>query len=208
MRRITRKPERDLEASRVLVQRWGGGGALLAGVLFAAWGYIHRENAPAYLDAMARALNLIVPALFLVGLAGLYVLCERRAGRIGKVGFVPGMAGSAMGAAYAVPWSAFATRGDWLALLAWLDVVLVWWLHITLTGLLVIGVAAVRTRAVRSLGILMLAMGMFGWAYYLTDSGGIAEARFVHIGFGVLFSLSWVALGLTLLRESAPRFTK
>jgi len=47
---------------------------------------------------------------------------------------------------------------------------------------------------------LLLAMGAFGWVYYLTDSGAVLEARPVHIGFGLLFSLGWAALGLALLR--------
>ena len=40
---------------------------LLAGVLFATWGYVHRDDAPWYFDATAGALNFVVPALFLVG---------------------------------------------------------------------------------------------------------------------------------------------
>jgi len=48
------------------------------------------------------------------------------------------------------------------------------------------------------MGVLVLTVGVFGWVYYLTDSGAVLEARSVHIGFGLLFSLGWVALGLTL----------
>jgi hypothetical protein len=173
----------------------------LAGVLFVAWGYVHRESAPPSFDAMSQAFNFIVPTLFLMGLVGLYALCEGRVGRIGKAGLVLGLVGSAMGAAYAVPWSAFATRDDWLVLLAWLDTVLFWWLQVMLMGLLLAGVAAVDARKSPGLGILLLAMGAFGWAYYFTDSGAILEARSVHVAFAILFSLSWVALGLALLRE-------
>ena len=46
---------------------------------------------------------------------------------------------------------------------------------------------------------MVLAMGMFGLVYYVTDSGAILETRPVHVGFGLLFSLGWVAVGLGLL---------
>jgi hypothetical protein len=150
---------------------------------------------------MATTLNFVVPALFLVGLAGFYVLCEGRVGQIGKIGLVLGFAGSAMGVAYAVPWSAFATRDDWLSSLAWLGTILVWWLHVFLTGLPLAGIAAVGARTLRGVGILLLAMGAFGWAYCITDSGAILEARLAHVGLGLFFSLGWIALGLALLKR-------
>jgi hypothetical protein len=39
----------------------------------------------------------------------------------------------------------------------------------------------------------------------LTDSGAVLEARSVHIGFGLLFSLGWVVLGVGLGTKRAPR---
>jgi hypothetical protein len=45
-------------------------------------------------------------------------------------------------------------------------------------------------------------MGVLGWGYYVTDSDAILEARSIHVGFGLLFSLGWVALGVTLWLES------
>jgi hypothetical protein len=175
----------------------------LAGVLFVIWGYVHTNSAPWYFDVIAWVLSFVVPVLFLAGLAGLYVLCAKRVGRIGKVGLVAGLVGSAMGVAYAAPWSAFATSGSGLTPLAWLDTVLVWWLDVLLTGLPLVGIAAVGTRAFRGLGVFLLAMGAFGWAYNFTDSGSIAESRLVHVGFGLLFGLSWMGLGLMLLSEEA-----
>jgi len=188
--------------------RLGGFGALLAGVLFATWGYVHRDNAPWYFDAIAGALNFVVPTLFLMGLMGFFVLCNGQLGRIGRVGLVLGLAGSAMGIAYAVHWSAFATREDLLSLLAWLDTVLVWWLHIILAGLPLAGIAALGVRPLRDLGVLLLAMGAFGWAYLVTDTDAIAEARLAHVVLGLLFSLSWVVLGLELLRRRPHSSTK
>jgi len=178
-----------------------GFAALLAGVLFATWGYVHRDYAPWYFDALAATLSFVVPALFFVGLTGLYALLEGLVGRIGKLGLVLSVAGSAMGVAYAVPWSAFGTREHWLSPLARLDTPLVWWLHVFLTGLPLVGIATVGTRTLRGLGILLLAMGAFGWAYDLTDLGAILEAHLAHVGLGLLFSLSWIALGLVLLKR-------
>lgn len=203
MRRTIHKLVGNPGRSSILLLRSGGFGALLAGVLFATWGYVHRDDAPWYFDATAGALNFVVPALFLVGFIALFNLCNAQVGRIGKVGLVLGLAGSAMGSAYAVPWSAFATRADPLSLLAWLDTVLVWWLHIILAGLPLAGIAALDARPLRGLGVLLLAMGAFGWAYLVTDSDAIFEARLEHVVFGLLFSLSWVVLGLALLRRGS-----
>jgi hypothetical protein len=46
---------------------------------------------------------------------------------------------------------------------------------------------------------LVIATGMCGLVYYATHPGGALETRPVHVGFGLLFSLGWVALGLGLL---------
>ena len=190
------RPGRSLTPSYV-----GGIAAILGGVLFVAWGYVHRDAAPWYFDATAKALNFVVPALFYVALAGLYALCRESVDRIGKFGFILGLAGSAMGVAYAVPWSAFATRDDWLASLVWLDTPLMWWLQIMLVGLPLAGISTMGARMQRGPGILLLAMGAFGWAYYATDSGALLEARTAHVGFGALFSLGWIVLGLVLLKR-------
>jgi hypothetical protein len=200
MGRTMRKPRRDLAGSSILV-RSGGFGALLVGVLFAVWGYVHRTDAPWYFDALATALSYVVPALFLVGVVGLRVVCEGRVGRVGRIGSILSLTGSAMGVAYAVPWSDFAAREDWLSSLAWLDIILVWWLQVFLTGLPLVGLAAVGTRTLRGFGILLLLTGACGWAYYITDSGAILEARLAHVGLGALFSLGWIALGLALLKR-------
>ena len=181
--------------------RSGAFSALLAGVLFATWGYVHRDDAPWYFDALATVLSFVVPALFLLGLAGVYVLCKGRVGRIGKVGIVLALSGSAMGVAYAVPWSFFATREDWLSSVAWLDTPLVWWLQVFLAGLPLVGIAAFGTRNLRGLGTLLLVMGALGWLYYVTDAGAVLEARLAHIVLAALFSIGWIALGLALLKR-------
>jgi len=201
MWRAIHKPIGNSQGFSNLLVRLGGFGALLAGVLFATWGYVHRSEAPWYFDVLATTLSFVVPALFLVGLVGSCLLCYGRVGWLGKFGLVLSFIGSAMGVGYAVPWSAFATREDWLSSLAWLDTLLIWWLQVFLAGLALAGIATVGARTIRDLGILLLAMGAFGWAYYITDSGAILEARLAHIVLGALFSLGWIALGLTLLKR-------
>jgi hypothetical protein len=71
-----------------------------------------------------------------------------------------------------------------------------------LTGLTLIAVATVRSGWSWRTGAVVLATGVFGWVYNLTDSGAVLEARSVHIGFGLLFSLGWVVLGVWLLRRA------
>ena len=180
--------------------RLGGYGSLLAGVLFVIWGYVHRNGAPWYLDVTATVLSYIVPVLFFVALIGLFALCRDSVGRIAKFGFVLGFVGSAMGVAYAVPWWAFATRDDWLSSLVWLNTPLSWWLHILLIGIPLVGISAVRAGTLPGQGILLLAIGAFGWVYYAADSGAILASRSVHVVCGALFGLGWIALGILLLR--------
>jgi hypothetical protein len=80
-----------------------------------------------------------------------------------------------------------------LLLISWID-----WLPVLLAGLSLIGIAGLRTKALGALRDLPLAMAASGWAYLLTDAGGAFEMRSGHVVFGILFSLSWVALGSML----------
>ena len=57
----------------------------------------------------------------------------------------------------------------------------------------------------KALGTLLVALGASGWAYYAADTGGIIAARPVHVAFGIMFSLGWVALGLALQRSARTR---
>jgi hypothetical protein len=171
--------------------------AVLAGVLFAAWGYIHRENAPGYFTDIANTLAFIVPLLFLAGLVGLYARCKGQAGWLGVMGFTLGCIGSAVGIVRGVVdlsfWYSYVAGKGWLHLI--LD-----WLFLLLVGIALVGIATVRTKAARRWGALLLAMGTLGWAYCITDSGNAVETRVGHVVFGLLFSLSWVVLGYALYR--------
>jgi hypothetical protein len=52
---------------------------------------------------------------------------------------------------------------------------------------------------------LLLAMGSFSWAYRFTDNGSLFQTRLVHVGFGTLFSLGWVAVGLALWKKGCSQ---
>ncbi len=181
--------------------RWGGVTALLAGVLFAAWGYIDRDPTPSFLILIELVLRFSVPLLFLGGLVGLQARCWGRVSWLGEIGLILGFI--AVGRrlvhrfvdVYACCHAYFVEKGWPTLLLDWLV-----WLF---AGLTLVGLAAVRTKALRGYGALLLAMALVGWVYFFTDSGHILEARLIHIIFGILFSLSWVVLGCMLLSEKA-----
>lgn len=71
-------------------------------MLFVAWGYLHRGAAPTYLDAIAGTLGLVVPLLFLVGLAGFYACCKGQAGWLGRTGFVLDFIGVGLGVVHPI----------------------------------------------------------------------------------------------------------
>ena len=167
----------------------------MGGVLFVVWGYIDRPNIPETLKAVIHLLAFVVPTLFLAAVVGLCVLLRSRLGMLGWMGMAL--------AVYAWGWSVVgAIVGE-----EWPDY-LPGWLLFMLTGLTLMGFAIVRSGWSRGIGAVVLATGVFGWVYDLTDSGAILEARSVHVGFGLLFSLGWVVLGVGLLAAGtklAPR---
>jgi hypothetical protein len=174
---------------------------MAGGLLFAVWGYLHQDNAPLYFNTIVHILAGIVPLLFMVGLATLWIRSAGRATRLGHTGIIVAFIGSTLGVVRSLldiavpsfyPHNALSGR-----VLIMLDV----WTLTLFVGLLFVGVALVGTRTLRVLGSLLLAMGSFGLAYHFTDSGAIFEARLVHVGLGALFSLGWVAVGLALWKK-------
>ena len=164
----------------------------MGGVLFVVWGYIDRPNIPENLIAVIHVLALVVPTLFLAAVVGLSVLWRSRLGMLGWMGMAL--------AVYAWGWSVLrAIVGE-----MWPHYLPAWLLFM-LIGLTLMGVATVRSGWSRRSGAVVLATGVFGWVYYLTDSGALLEARSVHIGFGLLFSLGWVVLGVGLLAAGTKR---
>jgi len=201
MRRVAH--EQAYRGSSLAILRSSCGvGASLAGLLFVAWGYVDRPNLPIYLKDVVNFLSWAVPALFLVGTVGLFVLCGRRVGALGWTGLILVSSGSIWGVVDGIaniePLYGYLTHSG-------VPPYLLDWLVPMLTGLTLAGVSAVETSTSRGLGSLLLATGAFGWVYYFTDSGAILEERPVHIAFGLLFCLGWVALGVALLRGALQR---
>src|SRR5215212_8796226 len=189
---------------------WSGWATASAGVLFLVYGYVDREGTPWYLDLAVLVLSIVVPVLFLAGLAGIYGKLRAQAGWLGLIGFATSFAGAAV-------WLTFGVRSaphlyrhlgerNWataprvqeecgLCLLAKLYVLLGSPLTWLLVGLSIVGLATVRREVVRNWGLLLLATGFFGWVWQLTDdNAGIVDVRSVHVAFGILFSLGWMLL--------------
>jgi len=204
---ILRRKTNSIYSSSALL-RLGRTSTILGGVLFLAWGYVHKNAAlPPYFDAIAAMLHFIVPLLFLVGLARLYARRKGQAGWLGELGFILCFFGSAWGALDAV-----VPTGPWIAYMVAerdLPVVLVWWtgwIVILLTGLTLIGIdAIVAMKSSQRWDSFPLIMGLFGWAYYVTDDHKMFAIHWVHVAFGILFGLSWVVLGYVLLSEKVNR---
>jgi hypothetical protein len=198
---------------------WSGWAAAVGGVLFLVLGYADREGAPWYLDLAVLVLIIVVPVLFLVGLAGtllrLWAQGRAQAGWLGPVGFLISFAGAAgwliIEGVMAAPnlyrvmgkrtWTAPAEAQEQcgFCLLEKLYLLVsspLTWLFV---GLSIVGLATVRGEALRSWGLLVLTMAVSGWVYQLTDDKtGIVDIRSVHVAFGILFALSWMALGYAL----------
>ena len=197
---VKRLPRKRLNhATYPILLRWCGFAGLLGGVLFVVWGYIDRPDIPENLMGVIRVLAFVVPLLFLAAVVGLSVLWRSRLGMLGWMGVALAVYAwgwsvvGAIGGGDAV-WAYFAQR-EWPHYLAS-------WSWFMITGLTLMGVAAVRSGCSRGTGAVVLATGVFGWVYDFTDSGAVLEARSVHIGFGLLFSLGWVVLGVGLLAAS------
>ena len=180
--------------------------AALSGILFALWGYVDREGAPWYLDLGVIVLGIVVPLLFMVGLAGVYAKCRAQVGWPGVIGFVVAFGAAGWGIVTGVisaptmyAWLGESSSEQCTALECGLPLLLSSSLTWLLVGLSVVGLSTVRKGRLRYWAHLLLAMALFGWIYQLTDDKtGIVDVRTVHVAFGVLFSLSWVMLGYAL----------
>jgi hypothetical protein len=194
VKRTTRK-RLDHSIYQVLL-RWCGVAGVLGGGLQVAWGYI--EN----LKVVIHALSFVVPALFLAAVVGLCVLWGSQLGMLGWTGMVLTLYALVWRIVQAIvgneaAWAYFALGELWPHSLSWLPLIC--------AGLTLVGIATLRSGLSRGAGTWMLATGVFGYIYYLTDSGRILEVRSVHIGFGLLFSLGWVALGVALFGAGTSR---
>jgi hypothetical protein len=184
------------------------------------WGYIHREDTPSHLEPVVLVLSIVVPLLFLVGLAGTYAKCRIRAGLLAVIGFVVGFAGAGSFSVVGVVkglygyeplreriWAYVAAQeGCGYCLLPQLAMVLSSSLTWLVVGLSIVGLTILRNTPIRHWGFLVLAMALFGWGFQLTEDGiGPAAARPIHVGFGILFSLNWMLLGYALWSSRTNR---
>lgn len=183
-----------------ILGKWSGSGAILAGLLFAVWGYVPKDSSPQIFVIAKSALGTVVPLLFLLGLAGLRARCIGRAGSLVEAGFVLCFAAAVWGGVvrHFVDMTALyqhIMREGWPP---WLSNWFAW----LLVGLIVIGVAAATRKALRDYGILLLTIGSFGWLFFSTGSGGLIETPLGRLTFGALFCLGWVALGYALWKDA------
>jgi hypothetical protein len=190
---------RGFRAAYPTLLQLSGGGAAVGAALFLVWGYVDRPDLPVYLKVVVAVLSFIVPTLFFIGLVGLYVWCKGQVGRLEEASLLIGLIGSCLGVLhglsslmhldYVIRDSSLNTYNTTLHAI---------WLPTLFTGLTLGGIVNVGRRSLRGVGALALAMGLSGWIYDFTDSGALFEMRAVHVGFGVLFSLGWVVLGLAV----------
>jgi hypothetical protein len=192
---VKRVPRKRLElATYPGLLQWCGVASILSGVLFAAWGYIDEE-----LVSLGNIFAFVVPTLFSTVVVGLCVLWGSGLGKL--KGLVIALAGYASG--WSLVGASVGGEAVWVyfAQRAWPHYLSSWFLFV-LIGLTLLGISAVRSglAQTRIPGALVLATGVFGWPYYMTDStDAVLEAYWVHIEFGLLFSLGWVTLGVGLL---------
>jgi hypothetical protein len=187
---------RSDRVARSLLLRSCAAGAAVGGVLFLVWGYIDRPDLSDRQQAVVEVLSFLVPALFLTGVVGSCVQRRGMRDTLGRVGSALSMLGATSGVTVGLmnltPWY------GGLLLIALSSA----WLPMLLAGLVLVGIANIRSRRSGALRMLPLAMGVFGWSYYFTDTGAVLEARSFHIGLGLLFSLGWMVLGFWLGAES------
>lgn len=171
------------------------------------WGYVDRPDLPVHLRAVVSVLSFTVPTLFLLGLTGLYVWREGRVDRLGEAGLIVALVGAGLGVVHGLSsvtsLASSIVRNSWPPRYGGFHYVLHdVWLPIMLAGLTLVGLASVGQGRLRRAGALALAMGASGWLYFLTDSGAMLKTRVLHVGFGLLFSVGWIALGLALWARS------
>jgi hypothetical protein len=191
--------------SSSILAKWSGPAAMLAGVLFAAWGFLPDDSASQRLAIAQRTLGTIVPLLLLLGLAGLRARCVvGRAGWLGRAGieagFVRGFVALVWGGVLR-PFVDMTALYRYLLSEGWPP----WfsnWIAWFVVSLIVIGLAASATKATRDYGVLALTVGLLGWLYFSTNSGGVIETHLGHVTLGGLFCLSWIALGYALWKDA------
>ncbi len=178
--------------------RLSGMASILGGMLFAAKMWHDRNDAPPWPTDLTDTLIFAVPLLWLVGLAGLYARCKERSGGLGTVGFAMASTGASMAAAGPIAMTFSDNDGLWF--------VLVLGLLILFAGLIVTGVATIRSKALPGWSAaLPLIIGVLGVVMFFAnpDDPGlrgdmVGVLRAARIISSMLFGAAWAALGYTL----------
>jgi hypothetical protein len=159
-------------------------------------------------------MSFLINDLLLVGLLGMCIWWweEGQTGLLGATGFVIGFAGATMALARGI-YTVFSTSGvvdvaPWYVYVragTGLPAEMFRWLPLLPIGLVTVGIGCIVTGALRGWWWLPLTMGLFGYAYHLTDSGGVFEMGAAHVLFGALFSFGWLGLGCLLWSKGPER---
>jgi hypothetical protein len=187
---------------------WCGMAAIVGGVLFVAWGYLHKTSTPVFLartddPLVLRFAALVTPLLFSVALVGVFIRLAGRAGPLGVMGIALALCGSGLGAVFGAVNLGSVTGPLYsnLRQIGWPDQLL-GWMPLLLAGLVLVGIETSWKRALGPWSALPLATAVSGWIYQFTDVVGHGGLRFVHVAFGVLFSLCWMCVGFVLAADN------
>jgi hypothetical protein len=178
--------------------------AIVGGLLFVAWGYLHKTSTPVFLartedPLVLRFAALVTPLLFSVALVEVFIRLAGKAGPLGVMGIALAFCGSGLGVVFGAVNLGPVTGPLYshLRQIGWPDQLL-GWMPLLLAGLVLIGIETSRQEALGPWSALPLATAVSGWIYQFTDVVGHAGLRFVHVAFGVLFSVCWMSVGYAL----------
>ena len=176
--------------------RLGGAAAVLAGLSYAAAGYLDKPDMSGYASALVALLTVTTSALFLGSLLGLgLLLLGGERSFIGAAGFLLGCLGTIWGVIDAVG----------LERALGLSSIGGWWWALLFASLTLMGIATLPKKTLQRLGALVLTSGMLGWVSLLTDPafpGVLVPMRSAHVVFAALFCLSAVVWGCVLVLRS------
>lgn len=163
----------------------GGTAGFVGGVLWAMKAAVYGNVAPAQPAGAADTLFFVVPLLLILGLVGLYVRHAEGMGGAAKGGFVQALIGLVLLAAGFLADLTFGVTGAERAYL--------FGFLILAFGLVLVGLAAVKTNSLGRFSPLPLALGL------LIPLSVVAGAEPLRAVLSALFGLGWATLGLMLL---------
>jgi hypothetical protein len=181
--------------------RWCAVAAVFGGALWEAWGGA-LLLVPGHLYLFWGVVALIVPLLFSVTLVGLYNTLSGWWKVLGGMGLALAGAGLFVALCGSV-WAEVLPMADVTPVCAFfahrgLPPYMLNWILYMSTALVMIGVAVLGVRTLGSWSVVPLVGGLLGWVFYGTDLGSTLGLFVANIASGLLFGLSWVAVGYIL----------